>query len=243
MPEVNQPNSDSDEAKKTNGNTFRAAYALSAIGLRRIVVVALFIFIVLLLVGIFLPNMKERVKFLTESTLSLLILLVVAVQAYIYTRQWEVMQEQKRMMTIGERAYLGIKDVKVNTPIMNNTLVVNALFFNGGRTPAINVDRKFQIGLVKETRQFDWNAIPDLAEASFSILPAGAERWVTFPHVPITPEKFADFEAGTRRIHVSGELRFTDYMGIKQIFEFDMTCESRDNGSFKERYQRQYDAN
>src|ERR1044072_7792776 len=43
-----------------------------------------------------LPDMKERMKFFADSALSWLILIVVAVQAYIYSQQREVMERQAR---------------------------------------------------------------------------------------------------------------------------------------------------
>jgi hypothetical protein len=244
MPKNDQTNSDPNKAKENQKSASRvnSLPQISPVGLWWIFAAGLILLGVLFVVSVFLPNMSERVKFFTVNALSLLVLLAIAVQAYIYRGQWEVMQEMKLITTIGERAYLGIKDVRINSPIVGNTLIVSALFFNGGRTPAINVKRKFQIGLVAEPRPFDWDASASASESDFSILPAGAERWITFPHVSgVSKEKFAEFEAGTRKIHVSGELRFTDYMGINQIFSFDMTCDFSDNGGFKERYQRQYD--
>ncbi len=214
---------------------------VSPVGVRRIIIAGLILLVTLLLVSVFLPNMSERVKFFTVNALSLLVLLAIVVQAYIYRGQWEVMQEMRLITTIGERAYLGIKDVKLVNPIMNNTIVVHVLIFNGGRTPAFNIQRRLLIGLIekKEKRLFKWKDYPDI-ETNFTVLPAGAERWITFPQVPISHEMFQEFKAGERMIHTAGEIRFSDFMGMRQIYEFDMTCDFGDNGHFKDTYQRQY---
>jgi hypothetical protein len=197
-------------------------------------------FIGLLLVSLFWPNLSERTKFFTGNLWNLVIAFAVIAQVRINHWQWQIMREQKRIATIGERAYLGIKNVKIDNPIMNNTIVVHALIFNGGRTPALNIQRRFQIGLVdeKESRSFEWGG--DI-KTDLTVLPAGAERWLTLPDVPISQTAFQEFGAGKRMIHVAGQFRFTDFVGMKQVFEFDMTCEFSDNGSFKETYQRQYE--
>jgi hypothetical protein len=113
MPEPDQAKGDADQSQKANRYSLRAAYAKSKflpVGLRRIFGAAFIIIFALTSVAIFLPNMTERVKFFTGSTLNVLILLVVAVQAYIYRRQWEAMNKSLIM----ERAYVGINDIGVN---------------------------------------------------------------------------------------------------------------------------------
>jgi hypothetical protein len=245
MHEIDQTNSNSSQPKKPNRNPLSATYSLYKslpISLQSIILGVLFCWLGVIAITVFHPTLNERWKFGADMTLNVLILLVVAVQAYIYARQWEVMQEQKRMATIGERAYLGIKNVKIVSPIMDYTIALDALMFNGGRTPAVNIRRRLRIGMVnvKDKLPFHWREHPEI-ETSLTILPGGAERWIIFPRVPITARQFKEFEAGKRLIHAAGEIRFTDFMGTKQIFEFDMTCEFGDNGSFKETYQRQYD--
>jgi len=245
MHKIDQTNSDTSEAQKSDRNPSSSTYSLYKslpISLQHIIIGVTFCWLGVVAIAVFHPSLSERWKFGADMTLNVLILLVVAVQAYIYARQWEVMQEQKRMATVGERAYLGIKDVRLVNPIMNKTIVVSALLFNGGRTPSLNIRRRLLIGLIQEEekRPFEWDAYSDI-ETVLTILPAGAERWLTFPYVPFTAMQFKEFEAGQRIIHIAGEIRFSDFMGIKQIFEFDFTGEFRDNGSSRDTYQRQYD--
>jgi hypothetical protein len=49
---------------------------------------------VLTFVSIAADDMTERIKFLTTNTLSIFVLVAIAVQAYIYRRQWETMERQ-----------------------------------------------------------------------------------------------------------------------------------------------------
>src|SRR5690348_5158094 len=97
MPEVDQSDSNSNKTAQPNRNALSADYArfkFLPVGLRRIVVSALLLWLVVIGVSTFLPNLRERVKFFTESTLSLSVLLVGAVQAYIYQKQREAMDKQ-----------------------------------------------------------------------------------------------------------------------------------------------------
>jgi len=245
MHEIDQTNGKRSEPNQQHGNPLSAAYSLYKslpASLQNIILGVWFCWLGVVVIAVFHPTLSERWKFGADMTLNVLILLVVAIQAYIYAKQWEVMQEQKRMATIGERGYLGIKDARLEISTTNNTIVVHFLLFNGGRTPAINIERQFFIGLVEKGRSLPWDKYPDI-ETPLTILPAGAERWLTFPHVPFTAEHFQQFEEGKRVIHAGGKIRFSDFMGIKQIFQFEMTNEFRDNGRFTDTYQRQCEDN
>lgn len=162
--------------------------------------------------------------------------------------QLELMKRQMENAAVSARAYLGIKSVGITNPITRNTIVINAVMFNGGQTPAWNVEPKFQVGLVEGPPQpFDWNApanqVSDAGLTS-TFFPAGAEKRITFPQIlNVTKEHFGEFEGGKRNIYVDGEVRFTDHMGIKQIFGFGMLCTFNDNGQFRERYQYQRNEN
>lgn len=97
MPETDKAQSQPDGPKKPDSNALRAAYTrfkLLPIGLRWILSATLAGVLSLAALAFFLPNMKERMKFFTDGTLSWLIFIVVGVQAYIYRRQWEVMERQ-----------------------------------------------------------------------------------------------------------------------------------------------------
>lgn len=61
------------------------------------VMVAIVGFAVLIIVGrVFVDEHSERIKFVTVNTLSLFVLLAILVQAYIYGKEWRVMQQGLR---------------------------------------------------------------------------------------------------------------------------------------------------
>jgi hypothetical protein len=96
MPEQNHTEANSEHPKKRNRYSPRAAYAqfqLLPVGLRYMIWAAFIVVAVVAIVSLFFPNMKDRIKFFTDSSLNVLIVLVVAVQAYIYTKQWGAMTE------------------------------------------------------------------------------------------------------------------------------------------------------
>lgn len=68
------------------------------ISLRGILLGGAVLLIVLLLISVFLPNLSERVKFFTVNALSLLVLLAIVVQTYIYRRQADTMEKQGSAM-------------------------------------------------------------------------------------------------------------------------------------------------
>src|SRR5437764_3108147 len=108
--------------------------------------VALLVLVALVVIGglisasFYFKDASDRVKFLTESILSASILTVIVVQTIIYYQQRRIMQQQKDLSAIAGRAYLGIKGVGIVNPVVQSTMVIYAVFFNGGQTPAWNVE-------------------------------------------------------------------------------------------------------
>lgn len=96
-----------------------------------------------------------RVPFFTQNFLSLVVLVVIAIQAYIYRGQWQAMQdslertdkvitemEQQRTLAetsaiIAQRAYVVAKVRGIGE--RDNTLQFRLRIQNGGNTPANNV--------------------------------------------------------------------------------------------------------
>ncbi|HYR75589.1 MAG TPA: hypothetical protein VEM96_07075 [Pyrinomonadaceae bacterium] len=91
MPENEKTNNDPGKADKKDDRTSHA-------GLWWICIAGGVLLATLLFLSIFLPSLTERVKFFTLNALSLLVLTVIAVQAYIYRRQWEVIERQESVM-------------------------------------------------------------------------------------------------------------------------------------------------
>lgn len=92
MPQDDDANADdpvkSDEDKKASNTGWRIIVAAAVIAAVAIVGV-----------GFLYIKESERVAFITVNTLSLLVLVAIAVQAYIYRKQWEAMEEQRDAMT------------------------------------------------------------------------------------------------------------------------------------------------
>lgn len=61
-----------------------------------IVVAALILLGIVTLVGFTLVEHKDRVNFLTVNTLSTLVFVAIAMQVYVYRKQWKVMQAQTK---------------------------------------------------------------------------------------------------------------------------------------------------
>lgn len=88
--------------------------------------------LVLAAVARWLPDMKERMKFFTDSALGLLVFVIVAVQAYIYQWQAKIMGDSLR---IGSQAYVCIGDIKVD--LEKDRVFVE--IENLGKVPASNI--------------------------------------------------------------------------------------------------------
>lgn len=104
MPETSQADSehnketDNQKGSQEGDSLPQVSPVVSPMGLRKIVILGGVFLVALLVVSVFLPHLSERVKFFTVNALSLLVLLAIVVQAYIYRRQWEAMQGQLSAM-------------------------------------------------------------------------------------------------------------------------------------------------
>lgn len=67
------------------------------VGLRWILGCGVVVLLGLLAASIFVPNLSERVKFFTVNALSVLVFFVILVQAYIYRKQWDIMERQYKI--------------------------------------------------------------------------------------------------------------------------------------------------
>jgi hypothetical protein len=177
MPETHHANGSSQQSEQGNRKPLNSASSqdhVLPVGLRRIVMFTGIALLILLVVSIFMPNLTERVKFFTANTLNLFLLLAVAVQAYIYRRQWEVMErqgkeierqsEQAKRHTIDTlRAYISIRTV---VPDLPRQILVEIVNF--GQTPAHQVQFAHRVA-VRTLREgpdefspesFDWGILP-----------------------------------------------------------------------------------
>jgi hypothetical protein len=98
VPQDDQTNNNSSEANKQDNSPPQATVRTKPSGLRLIIVAGCILTFTLLFISVYLPNLTARVKFFTVNFLSLLVLAAIAVQAYIYKRQWDAMQGQLSVM-------------------------------------------------------------------------------------------------------------------------------------------------
>lgn len=99
MPENYQANGDPNKADSNDAHAFKGDSLLKVYPIgKRVALVGGIMLGTLLLGSIFIPNMTERIKFFTVNALSVLVLLAIAVQAYIYRKQWEAMDTQAGTM-------------------------------------------------------------------------------------------------------------------------------------------------
>lgn len=145
MPQNDEANGNPNKANKNNkGSKERNT------GLWLIVLAGCIFLGVLLFVSIYLPNMAERVKFFTVNALSISILVAIAVQAFIYLRQQEIMRGQlgvmkanirqtKRFFDSTERPSLGIEGEMEFSQDPNGEGFIEVVIKNSGKSPAIQV--------------------------------------------------------------------------------------------------------
>jgi hypothetical protein len=98
VPQDNHADNDSSEANKKDNRTSRATVRANAFGLWWVIIGGCIATVALLFISIYLPNLAERVKFFTANFLSLLVLVIIAVQTYIYRRQSDAMDIQAETM-------------------------------------------------------------------------------------------------------------------------------------------------
>jgi hypothetical protein len=199
-----------DNSSNANKNSLSSAYArFKLIPItHRVVGGALLGVVVLGALAYFLPYMKERMKFFTDAALSWLIFVIVAVQAYIYNKQREVMQKQTDNFEITERAYVGIKDMTLKMKTGSNLAVV-IVCQNGGRTPAWDVNCTARLSI-------DVNDVKDppqlKAPTGAFFLPANFKKYLSISFgLILTDQAIKWIEDGAVPVIVVGEITYKDF--------------------------------
>lgn len=153
MPQDDEADGEPNKADKNNkGTKERNA------GLWLIVLTGGIILAVLLFVSVYLPNMTERVKFFTVNALSISILAAIAVQAFIYLKQQEIMRGQldvmkasirqtKRFFDLTERPSLGIEGEMEFSQEPNGERYIEVIIKNSGKSPAVQVRSGITTGI------------------------------------------------------------------------------------------------
>jgi hypothetical protein len=234
MPQDDHANNDSSEANKKNNSASHA-------GLRWILITGIVLLLALLSLSIFHPNLSERVKFFTVNALSLLVLAAIAVQAYIYRRQWEAMQdslaETRKMVEQNERAVeaaeRSLEIAQENTVYAQRAYVSiskgsvwvteeGGLFKmeikNFGNTPANDV-QIFSVAEVKEEPP-----VLDMSSAKWTQVGLLAPQWYIERFVPtaseITTEQRRLIANGSLKLFCSGVIQYQDFFGQTRHTKF-----------------------
>ena len=103
-------------------------------GIKRILIGGLGLFVALIIGTFFVQT--GRIGFFTQNFLALVVLIVIAIQAYIYSGQWEVMREQsqkvEKSFVLANRASLSVHSIELN----KTEHVVLVKIENTGNMPA-----------------------------------------------------------------------------------------------------------
>ena len=253
MTQNEQPNGNSHKASNGHNNGGRVRR-------RRVWIViftgVLFAYVALVLVSVYHPYLTERVKFGTETGLSLAILIFVIVQAFITNRQWQVMDGQLEAMqaqsalikqqvdlaVINERAYLRLRSWEAPR-FEGSFLILGARIMNGGRTPAWEVCGHTRVGVDYEPAPYP--LVPSEDEESlldaqpFLVIGASEDAML-----PLTPLKVRDQQIrlvkdGHMKIFVDGVCRYLDSLGGKQFYTYGFTV-NWDGSGVSPRYERHH---
>src|ERR1700686_1971292 len=194
-------------------------------GLRWVLVGGGIVWLVLLAVAVWHPGITTRVKFFTDSTLNLFIVLAVVAQVLVYRKQWDVMERQARIADqqreimqsqiesaeVTDRAYVGIANVVLTVSSDQPTVIVT--WVNGGRTPALHF-RAMPVLI--------WNDKPGTNVLRFidddydtgvrgTFLPAGATLEVPYKQdLKITDEVIKSLLNGSKQLFIGGSGVYVD---------------------------------
>ena len=250
MPKTPQAENKNDKESK-NQRDAQGSYSLSQvspvslpISLRRILLVGGILLAALLVVSVFLPHLSERVKFFTVNALSLLVLFAIALQAYIYRRQWETMErqwlamrEQTEIMRdtlaesrdtfyVGQRAYIGVVSVRFadnaylavgREPIIHITII------NAGNTPAWTISARAHLAIGSEAPEYLTAAEVDTIDQTHIghvMLPKVEKELVIETHVKISHNQINKIINNEEYFYIRGRIYFTDISKAQRNFPF-----------------------
>jgi hypothetical protein len=244
MPKTTQTDSKKDKKAKTqqrvHGNN--RLLQITSVGLPVSLTKVLFfggiLLAALLMVSVFAPNMSERIKFFTVNALSLLVLLAIAIQAFIYHQQREVMERQLKATEqaaeasyIAQRAYIGVTGLRLESKgIVTAPLVVGetpTLFVrwnNGGTTPARNFRAIPYLVLGEKPELRGYFLGDDMSDIEASFIPGGKEVTMPYPQIetgfkPVTSEMLDDINSGKKRLYAMILASYVDFTGKDRWLE------------------------
>lgn len=213
--------------------------------LKRILIGGIVALVVLLVFSF--AQRAGRISFFTENLLSLLILVVITVQAYIYKRQWQVMERQGKAMqgqletmnsqadTMKSSLELGQKNVETARDQMISTLraYVSATgregagnnfrltIENTGVTPARNVAVRYVLGQGFNAPHFSDAGADDFTYGG--LLAPGRDFPLEVHGPELTPEVNQMMGSDPKfRLWFAGDITYLDAFGEMRETEFCM---------------------
>jgi hypothetical protein len=184
----------------------------------------------------FVNEHSARLKFLTESSLSFFVLIVIVVQAIIYRRQWDIMERQLKATEsaadaayIAQRAYIGVTDVKIMCstfmPTFKAPIIVGerptlyVTWHNGGGTPAEHFRAVPYLSFGEKPEYKGYMIDDDYGDMQFNFIPAGKviedaeypQAAVGFP--AFTKEMVEELNSGKKRLYAIIAAIYIDFTG------------------------------
>jgi len=163
---------------------------------------------------------SASVKFFTEAMFSFLALIVILVQAGIYSQQRTVMKRQADYYEVTERAYIGIRRMQiVGLNEGFEQIAVQVTFRNGGKSPAFKFRPYAEVSVGDVPKPFTWREItPDIKRA---FIPGGEDRSIVVPCFGLIDDPDTIFgQKPTKQVFIDGEARYESLGGKEIIFCF-----------------------
>jgi hypothetical protein len=208
MPENDKANDDSSEGAKDRHRAPKA-------NLYWILVAGGILFAALLAGSILIPNLTERVKFFTTNALSLCVLAAIAVQAYIYHRQWQMMEKQndiaQQNMIYAQRAYVTIPDGVETNGRPNSTFRLKVE--NSGNTPASTVEITGKVELRERWHETDLETVENLTTQRLGIIAPKHYHYFDIVRPDQSDEERQLWMAGKLRYYCFGSVHYQDFFG------------------------------
>jgi hypothetical protein len=185
-------------------------------------------------VGVLLSRVFEtqaaQYTFISQSVLNVLIIAAIAVQALIYRRQWDSMQDSlhqtEKSSIYAQRAYVvaKINDIGKYDDLFQFGLRIE----NAGNTPANDVIVHYGYGLREKPPHQDASDIGSETERLGLISPNGGNHVLNTPTVPIpypitTPEHkqfTSGWESETLKFYCWGRITYEDIFNEKRRTDF-----------------------
>jgi hypothetical protein len=230
---MQKPNTDKSQHPKNSENQ-------SALTVKIILAAAALAFVILNAVGYwFVTEHSVRIAFVTVNALSLLTLVIIALQTVIYRKQWDVMERQliatekaAEAAYIAQRAYIGIADLTMESKSMTATaqLIVGEIptlhvtWHNGGNTPARNFRAVPYLVFGEKPERRGYLIDDDWSDIKGSFLPAGKEVTMLYDQAetgfkPVTEEMIDDINSGKKRLYAMVTGIYIDYADKTRRFE------------------------